>query len=118
MPGSIAGGLQYTCCETRATRASRLLLSSSPIGVDDLEDVAVDRLSEEEAFERRRAERLDDRRTFVREPPLQLREVGARMEHRDVAAELAFERRHGESLHMEYVQFLAAPDLEPERLHR
>ena len=86
--------------------------------MDDFEDVAVDRLPEEEALEGGRTKRIDQYPAGADEARLQRREVRPRMEQRHVAAELSLIGAGGEAFHVEDVHLLPPPDVEPERFDR
>jgi hypothetical protein len=92
--------------------------SAFPLGlVDDFEDVAVDRLAEEEPLEGGRAKRFREHRSLAREAFAQRREVRKGVKHRDMAPELTFEAADLESFNVEHMKLLPAGDVEPERLN-
>src|SRR4029453_468579 len=84
--------------------ASRGLGPARSRVVNHLEHVAVHRIAEEEALERRGAERCDQLRATLDEALLQRLELSARVIHRHVASELPLERRYLETVDMDEVR--------------
>src|SRR3954462_4870219 len=94
-------------------RPARSGIHGGAILVDDLEDVTVDGFAKEEPLERRGPQWIEQAGTLCLEAAFQRSKSGERIEHGDVASELVLERRDAESLYVEDVHLLSAPQIEP-----